>query len=201
MLALAGCSEGSDDKAEPAGQEQTAPIAADPAAPAAAASQNTVPAGSPERSAYTRVDLDACKLVSRVEEGASASWTCPGHGGIDLVALTGDGRMDLDAGRDNGTFESLTPFNDIGDTVEWRLGQDGKPIAMIYRLRTATPEVEPRSVLFVETVPGGGKPGCLLARIEGSISDANQRARKAADAAEGGVDCGNVQPLLLGETG
>ncbi len=162
---------------------------------------DTAATGLPERTAYTRLDLDACTLVERVEEGDSATWTCPGHGDTALVVMTGDGRMDIDAGRDNRTFESLSAFNDIGDTVEWRLDDAGKAYAIVYRLRTATPEVKPRSVLFVETVPGIGKPGCLLARIEGSVPQANIRARKAADAAADGVVCGKVAPLLLGETG
>ena len=77
-------------------------------------------------SAYTPLNLDRCSLIAEVEEGAGASWRCPGRNGISLFVMTGDARFDVDAGIDNGQWESLMPFNRPGPQVEWRL-RGGRP--------------------------------------------------------------------------
>lgn len=132
-------------------------------------------------SAYTRLDLDACK---RTDDGSTpeyASWLCSGYGSLALFVQNGDERYDLDAGRESGEPIGGGSFNYPGETVEWRLF-NGTPFAIIYRLRNANPDLPASSVLVVESVGRGTKPGCRVAVINGSLRNANERARQAADA-------------------
>jgi hypothetical protein len=132
-------------------------------------------------SAYTKLDLDACKAIDSGEEAAWMEWECDGYGGLPLFVQSGDDRYDLDAGARDEDEHWAATFDYPGDTVEWRL-QGGKPFAIIYRLRNANPDRPASSMLIVESVGDGAKLGCRVAEIDGSKADANVLARKAADA-------------------
>ena len=147
-------------------------------------------------STYTQVDIDACEEVDRQVEGESVTWRCPGSGGIELWAHIGDGRMDLDAGNREGGWAGIGPFNTLGPTVEWR-GPAGVPYAIIYRLRSATSEAPGLSWLVVETIGTHTQPGCVVARIDGGVPDANARAREAADTWARGFVCDRDEPSEL----
>ncbi len=131
-------------------------------------------------SVYTDLNLDACRVIERIEEGESVRWQCPGHATIPLFVGTGDGRFDLDAGIDNGEWESLDPFNHLGPRVEWRR-RGRAAVAVIYRIVVDHPRNAARSVLAVETIGRRGRPGCLVALIGGALPNANALARAAAD--------------------
>jgi hypothetical protein len=131
-------------------------------------------------SAYTPLNLDACEMLEAIPEGESARCRCPGFAGVPLFVNAGDGRFDVDAGVDNDNHETLPNFNDIGDRVEWR-HEGGRPFAIIYRLRNADPERPAASTLIVGTIGRAGAPGCEVARVDGSLPDANARARAIAD--------------------
>jgi len=139
-------------------------------------------------SVYTPLDLDRCRVIERIEEGESVRWLCPGHATIPLYVNSGDGRFDLDAGIDNGQWESLDPFNHLGPRVEWRM-RGRVAIAVIYRLVVDHPRPSARSVLAVETIGRRGRPGCLAALIDGALPEANALARTFADRA-GAFRCG-----------
>ena len=81
-------------------------------------------------SVYTPLDLDRCTVLSRVEEGESVAWRCPGFAGVPLFVLSGDGRFDLDAGIDNEMWESPEQFSGLPARVEWRLRALGVGIAL-----------------------------------------------------------------------
>jgi hypothetical protein len=148
-------------------------------------------------SAYSVVDLDRCRLIDAVEEGESAHWRCAGHGGVALHVLAGDGRIDVDAGADNGDFESLTPFNSPPERVEWRT-RGGRPFAIIYRLLLATEEERGRTVLGVESISQAGRRGCLVAWIDGSTAEANAVARRIADERALRFRCGRDEAARIG---
>jgi uncharacterized low-complexity protein len=133
-------------------------------------------------SAYTELDLGRCRQTSAVEEGESATWTCPGLGGRAVYVSTGDGRFDVDVGRDDGDFETAPPFNSIGPRIEWRL-RGGRPVAIVYRLTLAASEQPIPSALAVKAVGADGRSGCLAALVRGDLADANARARRIADTA------------------
>lgn len=184
-LALASCG-GRDEPAE------TGDV------PAPTAKQAELNAAPQFASTYTDFDLAKCAVLSEErEEGSSAEYRCPGFGDVPLLVQEGDGRFDLDAGGDDGGFQTIGAFNDIGDTVEWRL-KDGQPFAVIFRFLDVTEEARGRSVLAVETVTRPGLPACRVAQIVGDTPDANQKARERADAAAAdGFRC-PAEPELLG---
>jgi hypothetical protein len=144
---------------------------------------------SANTSVYTPLETARCRLLGRIEEGESASWRCPGHAGIPLFIHTGDGRFDVDAGLDNNVWESLSAFNALGPRLEWRL-RAGRPIAIIYRYHVATPDGAPYSRIAVETIGRAGRPGCVIAWIDGRSPTANGHARAVADRRAERFRCG-----------
>lgn len=131
-------------------------------------------------SAYTRLDIDACQRIDRGEDPVSATWRCAGYANLALFVRNADDRYDLDAGIETEESRFADTFDYPGETVEWRLF-NGTPFAMIYRLKNANPDRPPSSVLVVESVGRGTKPGCRVAEIPGSRRNANEQARAVAD--------------------
>lgn len=148
-------------------------------------------------STYTDLDFDACETLSYMEEGGSSTLRCPGYFDIPLIFLEGDGRIDIDVGVDDGEFTSLTPFNGPGGRMEWRLDASGEPFAMIYRLSIATPEVAPGSTLFIKSLPSGVRAGCLVAKVDGAVENANVVVRQIADARAKNFPCGSEEPVFI----
>jgi hypothetical protein len=148
-------------------------------------------------SAYTNVDLDRCRVLSQVEEGASVTWRCPGYGGVPLIVLSGDDRFDVDAGVDNGVWESPGRFSSPPTRVEWRL-RGRRPFAIIYRLSLTGHREPTTTVLAVETIGRAGAPGCVIAWLPGSMPNANGVARARADARAASFRCGRDQAETLG---
>jgi hypothetical protein len=148
-------------------------------------------------SVYTSLDLDRCRLLDRIEEGESVRWRCAGHAGIALFVGAGDGRFDIDAGVDNGEWESLPEMNRPGPRVEWRL-RAGRPIAVIFRLISADAEQPARSILMVETIGRDGRPGCPIGLVGGALPDANALARSIADRRAATFRCGRDASELHG---
>jgi len=140
-------------------------------------------------SVYTVLDMARCAETARVEEGASVTWRCRGHAGIPLIVMTSDDRYDVDAGEDNGEWESPGRFSFPGPRVEWRL-RGGRAFAIVYRLRLSGGEAPPSSVLAVESIGRPGHPGCLVAMIDGRLPNANVLARARADARAARFRCG-----------
>ena len=204
MLALGACSdarEAPQDKAEKeagSGVSTADAGAADTsdATPGEAAKRgdSSAPASGPEtkadaatgiRSVYSSIKASACKTIAADDEAEYREQKCTGFAGIPLYIKEGDLRADLDAGA-MGEFLTPGPFNAASDTIEWRVGQDGQPFAIIFRLTSDIPDQPKQSWLMVETVGKGGKPGCRLAEIPGATRDANKVARDKADAAADG---------------
>ena len=161
-----------------------------------------VPASAPmgsNSSAYTSLDLDACKVTaSESEEGEWAERTCPGYRGIPLFVDDGDGRFDIDAGVRGEGFQTIGAFNNPPETIEWRL-EDGAPFAIIYRLADATEQGQGRTVLMVERIGTEEQAGCTIGQVAGSADKANRRARELADTLAAGFDCTGAEPQLVGE--
>ncbi|MER0237385.1 hypothetical protein [Fulvimarina sp. MAC8] len=117
-------------------------------------------------SAYTKIDFNACKTLSFTEEGGSVSLRCPGYQGIPIYYNEGDLRVDVDFGSPNTLFETFSPFNSTGDTVEWRLS-DGEPIAAILRFHLDPGDGgEKGQVLSVHAMGTLEKPGCAVAYVD-----------------------------------
>ncbi|MGQ0660758.1 hypothetical protein [Sphingosinicella sp.] len=147
-------------------------------------------------SIYSSLNLDRCQMLEHIEEGASARWRCAGPHGVPLFVNTGDDRYDVDAGVDNGVWESLDALNGPGPNVEWRL-RGGRPMAIIYRL-IPVPELGEPPALIVETIGRGGRLGCEIARVNAQRADANARARAEADLRAAHFRCGRDQRAEIG---
>ena len=152
------------------------------------------PERGPATSVYTNLDIDRCRVLEEVEEGGGAVWRCPGYGGIPLIVMAGDLRFDVDAGEDNGVFESRPGFNAAPERVEWRL-RARQPRAIIYRIRLVGEGSEGRTLLGVETISRRGRwAGCLIAWIDGDVPNANAVARRIADRDNRRFRCGHSEP-------
>lgn len=151
-------------------------------------------AGAPT-SAYTPLNLDNCEIltVAHAGEGEWSARRCPGRGGVSLFVNEDDARFDVDAGVDNGEWESASQLNELGPQVEWRLDR-GRAFAIIYRYSIPEAVAGGRSLLAVETIGTRARPGCMIALIHGGPA-ANARARQIADARARTFRCGRDQAI------
>lgn len=151
-------------------------------------------AGTPT-SAYTPLNLDACEIVS-VAHAGEGDWLnrrCPGRNGVTLFVSEDDARFDVDAGVDNGEWESPTQLNELGPQLEWRL-EGGRPFALIYRYNIPEAMAGGRSMLAVESIGRTGRPGCLVALLRATPA-ANARARRIADSRARNFRCGRDERI------
>ena len=154
-------------------------------------------------SAYTDLRLEDCLVLEADDFGAS--WACPGYRGFPLMVQEGDLRFSLSYGFDPDEnsvgFQTLPPFNRLGDKLEWRLSNAmGRwfPIATIVRYHTADPEKgeDFGQVLVVSQIAEGNS--CHIAYVDARANDnANELARQAADKA-GNFDCAKDEVEIIG---
>lgn len=154
-------------------------------------------------SAYTDLRLEECLVLEADDFGAS--WSCPGYKGFPLMVQEGDLRFSLsygfDADESSAGFQTLPPFNRLGEKLEWRLSNAlGRwfPIATIVRYHTAHPETgaDFGEVLVVSQIAEGNS--CHIAYVDAKANEnANELARQAADAA-GDFDCATDEVEVIG---
>lgn len=165
-------------------------------------------------SAYTERDLDACKTLSKEEEGASISLQCTGYRDLAVYFKEGDLRQSQAYGPIGKpwleeAFESFGPFNHTGAKIEWRLGADGTPIATIVRWFVSDPETTGETetrygqVLVVSTIATSDNPAsCVVGYVDAlENKDANLLARRVADEEAPGFICGRTEPQWHGQRG
>ena len=204
-LGMAACTDAPDRSAEaegppeaPAQIPDAAEVLPEGESSDMDAPQSEARSGDGYSSAYTTLDLDGCEvLTSNPEEGASTTWRCPGYKGVALFVQEGDLRFDVDAGVENDRFDTPSPFNRLGETVEWRM-KDGAPVAVIFRYIVHN-EIGPQPTeLAVESIGTPRSAGCRVGRVAGSAPDANRQARRIADESAAAFDCANDQPIAVG---
>jgi hypothetical protein len=157
-----------------------------------------------QTSTYTKINLDTCAVVAQDRESGSIAWSCPGLNGIPIWVAEGDLRYFVsfgpNAAQEVAATQTLTPFNRINDTLEWRLGADGQPYATILRWFTEFDDGHQGQVLVVtKTGPGGT---CHIAYVDARANpNANELARQAADTLTAGFQCGSSEPVIVGNVG
>ncbi|UYN98705.1 MAG: hypothetical protein KIT02_12240 [Devosia sp.] len=154
-------------------------------------------------SAYTDLNLNDCLVLDADDFGAS--WACPGYKGYPLMVQEGDLRFSLSYGfnvdKNSAGFQTLPPFNRLGEKLEWRLSNaSGRwlPIATIVRYYTADPETgeDKGQVLVVSQIADGNS--CHIAYIDARANrNANELAQQAADKA-GDFDCLSDEVEIVG---
>jgi hypothetical protein len=165
-------------------------------------------------SVYTSTAPKECKVKS-AENAVDDSTTrvCPGKAGLVVLVSEDDLRETVSVGRDRKAAEEepaaktwFGPFNWTTETVEWRMA-DGKPFAIIQRWhiddssnedKNGRPKAKP--MLAVTRLPPGAV--CHVAYVDVAANpNANELARKAADAFARGFDCGKDRVRVFGESG
>lgn len=129
---------------------------------------------------YTGLDLDGCYIQSHSDEGAATLYKCMGYQDMAVFVEEVDGRFNVDLGALDDDFVNRTPFNSLGDQIEWRL-KDGQPIAGIvrYHFDTGT-DIARTSELAVISVGGDERKSCYIGWVPAG-PDQNERARQLAD--------------------
>lgn len=153
-------------------------------------------------SAYTDLDLDECLVLEA--DDFFASWSCPGYKGYPLRVTEGDLRYSLQYGfnidKNETGFQTLPPFNYLGEKLEWRLSNDlGRwfPIATIVRYYTADMDGDYTGQILVVTQLQDGNT-CHIAYVDARANqNANALAQAAADKA-GSFDCANDEVEIIG---
>ncbi len=153
-------------------------------------------------SAYTDVDLDACRMLSSDEVGAT--WACDGLNGYPVVISEGDLRMTVSYGEgamdEAAMNQGFGPFNRLGAKMEWLspAGDPDAPVATILRWYLQKGEGPGESQILVVTQLEPGAV-CQIAWIDATANpDANEMAREAAEELAGDFDCGGM-PRIYGK--
>jgi hypothetical protein len=168
-------------------------------------------------SANTRYDTRTCHHRAGRDVEDYGSWRCRGLDGTAVLIGAGDQRTTMSFGshaRDEpAAGQTLQGFNEAyqGD-IEWRFvperGRRTRPFAAIVRWRTTLPEQtdgkEPGTVhgqvLVVTRLGPGGV--CHVGYVDALANrNANELARRIADARARAFRCGVDKPLIAGETG
>jgi hypothetical protein len=156
-------------------------------------------------SAYTKINLDDCVVMSVDEMGGS--WACPGYRGFPLYVAEGDLRMLVSYGfgapDEVAASQTLPQFNTINDTLEWRLVKTEygwQPFATILRFFTQSGDAsEPDGQTLVVTKIAQGNT-CHIAYIDARrVKNANALARQYADETAASFDCARDEPVRMPE--
>lgn len=145
-------------------------------------------------SVFTKLALHHCSKEAQEDDQQGELWRCPGFRHIPLIVRSTGGRFDIDAGEDNGLFETADAPSFLTGEIEWRLrGSHARSI--IYRLRVATQSGHPRPLIAVETISYPNVwAGCLVAWVDGRLPNATAIARKLADRDHQTFRCGHDEP-------
>jgi len=176
------------------------------------------PAGSLAfESAYTSIAEGQCRKfdILNIEDNEyAATRVCAGRGGYRVFVDEADLRETLTVGKtvkqaadEPAAHDRYGAFNSYDDRIEWRIGADGKPYALIAGWSFAdNANVDaggrPSSarLLVVMRLPPG--PVCKVAYIDlAANTDAHALARDAADKIARAFKCSTDSVLVIGSRG
>ena len=152
-------------------------------------------------SVYTKLVLEDCTIVDDYNEeegGDSIALVCHGQDGIPVYVAEGDLRFTvapLPKGyRGPVQFETLSPFNTLSETLEWRRDDAGNIIATIQRWFTDSGDGRTGETLVVTRVAADGV--CHVAEIDALANKgANAMARDIADRQAAAFRCGQDEVI------
>jgi hypothetical protein len=163
-------------------------------------------------SLYSSTAARNCKQIDAAKNG-EGDWSvrlCAGIGGHVVLISEDDLRLTVSIGRNRDAAaeepaakQGFTPFNNVHDTLEWRMSQ-GRPFATIHRWflsDSANPSADGRPTPVAMLVVTRLNPACHVAYVDvHSNAIANALARKAADEHARGFDC-KTPPMVIGKSG
>lgn len=144
-------------------------------------------------SVYTSLSAGRCQVVKSGGETGGSTRRCPGVGGYSLLVLDDDERMSVTIVSPDKKEYPLDywnvvtgGFSTLGAKAEWRVVKEkGKivPIALIVRVNATTEENpgKPQKKSFLAAAKITPGSACVTEKID-SVTNANQKARRAADA-------------------
>lgn len=163
---------------------------------------------------YTKLVIDQCEKTEEAEGGAA--FRCPGLAGYDIHLQVGDLRESVHFGPvgswyAQGVWESFGEWNLGNDTIEWRVGPNGRPTATIQRffidnIDPNTGSADPArrgQVLVISRVaqPDDGL-GCVAGYVDARAAEnANLLARQIADNLAPAFPCRQQLPQFHGARG
>jgi hypothetical protein len=151
-------------------------------------------------SVYTSTVAKDCARLASGE--ASGTWRCKGVAGIAVLIEEGDLRFSVSYGSrasdQPAARQGFSPLQSIGEKIEWRLGEGGKPFATILRWRMGFDSpADRREILVVTRLPPGKV--CWVALIDARANkDPNALARQVADEKAKTFDC-DATPAFVGD--
>ncbi len=172
-------------------------------------------------SAYTKLIFDRhCEIIEQYEAGIEAKctgYTEPGNSPDQqwpIYFSDGDLRQMVRFGHTSikpERWESFGEFNQVGETIEWRLNGT-RPVAAILRwyIENTNPQTGMQNkqhrgqVLVVSTVASSDRPhnACVVGYVDArSNKNANELARNIADSLAEQFRCGIDLPEFYGKRG
>ncbi len=174
-------------------------------------------AGQASESSYTSIAENRCRKfdVLKIDDSEYAvSRVCTGRAGYKVFIHEEDLRETLTVGRtlkqaaeEPAARDAFGTFNGYDHRIEWRSGADEKPYALIVGWSFADNDDpdnkgRPKSVrlLVVMRLPPG--PVCKVAYVDRAANtDADERARKAADEVARNFRCETDDVQVIGKSG
>lgn len=151
-------------------------------------------------SAYTKYNLDKCKRLSASAEESFGSFSCKGYAGFEIYFAEGDLRTFMAYGANGfehcSAQQTFGHFNSITPTVEWRL-DNGKPFAAIQRWHVSDLDDASKTTSWLGVTKIETGNSCRVAIVEGSLTQANEKARSAADTLARGFNCQKDTALVI----
>ncbi len=153
------------------------------------------------KSAYTKIDLKKCRQTQKPDgQVFEGSWRCKGIAGYDIFLTAADSREQVGFAKGNKVTcaggKSFSSFNSAGNTIEWRV-KNNKPLAAIQRWTVSIDPEKPEqhaSWLVVNKIEGDFS--CHMHYVSGSFPNANETARRVADAKSAAFKCENDKPTF-----
>ncbi len=161
-------------------------------------------------SEYTKLNFDQhCTVLEEYELGVNAK--CNGWRHLPIYFAEGDLRMMIrfgDVSAKTDQWESFSEFNNVGETVEWRLAGNS-PVATILRwfvetTNDSTGNPERGQVLVISTIGTRANFGqsCWVGFVDARANtNANVLARNVADTFARNFRCGVDSPVFHGNRG
>jgi hypothetical protein len=161
-------------------------------------------------SQYTEYNIDKCKKTFGTPgDEDSIYFICPGYKSNQVYFAEGDLRTLIAYGKNPSTHcsgqQTFGGFNTATPTIEWRL-RDGKPFAAIQRWNVSDFDDSSKIKSWLGVTKLEGINSCRVAIVEGSLKNANIRARQAADTLVADFNCAvdeakviSTKPMTAGE--
>jgi hypothetical protein len=152
-------------------------------------------------STYTRHDYERCKKLGN--DDPIIERRCEGHAGIPVVWTNEPDNSSVSFGTEGaigGEFDVRFTFATVCNVIEWRgPAKAGRvePVAAIVRYQLCRAIGGPCVPELVVYRLVGKRGSCIAATVNGRRTDANERAREAADGFAGSFDCERDKPRIV----